>query len=165
MNSIEFLAIRKLQKEREATDFEAAQFLDQVNAGTSTHDAALEMAMVEVADDSYRPEGAPAPPVDEVASRPGDWAKDLAAPDNGTGDPRAGSPIGIVRDHPSHDEDTSTKHLIIWALLPLAKLPDTVATLVKDAVHGDLDEQCRAALAAGDAIARRRREPDADIPF
>ena len=108
---------------------------------------------------------APAPRVEEVASRPGDWAKDLAAPDNGTGDPRAGSPIGIVRDHPSHDEDTSTKHLIIWALLPLAKLPDTVATLVKDAVHGDLDEQCRAALAAVDAIARRRREPDADIPF
>ena len=102
---------------------------------------------------------------EEVASRPGDWAKDLAAPDNGTGDPRAGSPIGIVRDHPSHDEDTSTKHLIIWALLPLAKLPDTVANLVKDAVHGDLDEQCRAALAAVDAIARRRREPDADIPF
>ena len=85
--------------------------------------------------------------------------------DDGTCYPTAGSPIGIVRDHPSHDEDTPTEHLIIWALLPLAKLPNTVANLVKDAVHGDLDEQCRAALAAVDAIARLRREPDAEIPF
>ena len=96
---------------------------------------------------------APAPPpVEEVASRP-------------DGEPTAGSPIGIVRDHPSHDEDLSTKHLIIWSLLPLAKVPNAVANLVKDAVHGDLDEQCRAALAAVDAIARLRRDLDAEIPF
>ncbi len=100
-----------------------------------------------------------APPIEEVASRPN------GEPDDGADDPTAGSPIGIVRDHPSHDEDTPTEHLIIWALLPLAMLPDTVANLVKDAVHGDLDEQCRAALAAVDAIARLRREPDAEIPF
>ena len=60
MNSIEFLAIRKLQKERNATDYEAAQLLDQVEAGNSAFEAVFEMAMVEVADDSYRPEGAPA---------------------------------------------------------------------------------------------------------
>ncbi len=76
-----------------------------------------------------------------------------------------GARLALVRDHPSHDEDTPTEHLIIWALLPLAKLPDTVANLVKDAVHGDLDEQCRAALAALDAIARLRRDPDSEIPF
>ena len=102
---------------------------------------------------------APAPPIEEVASRPN------GEPDDGADDPTAGSPIGIVRDHPSHDEDTPTEHLIIWALLPLAKLPGTVANLVKDAVHGNRDEQRRAALAAVDAIARLRREPDAEIPF
>ena len=59
MNSIEFLAIRKIQKEHEATDYEVAQFLDQVNAGTRDFDAVLEMAMIEVADESYRPEGTP----------------------------------------------------------------------------------------------------------
>ncbi len=100
-----------------------------------------------------------APPIEEVASRPN------GEPDDGADDPTAGSPIGIVRDHPSHDEDTPTEHLIIWALLPLAKLPGTVANLVKDAVHGNRDEQRRAALAAVDAIARLRREPDAEIPF
>ena len=59
MNSTEFLAIGKLQKERKATDYEAAQFLDQVNAGNSDFEAVLEMAMIAVADDSYQPEGTP----------------------------------------------------------------------------------------------------------
>ena len=59
MNSTEFLAIRKLQKERNATDYEVAQFLDQVNAGNGVFEAVFEMAMVEVADESYRPQGTP----------------------------------------------------------------------------------------------------------
>ncbi len=59
MNSTEFLAIRKLQKEGAATDYEVAQFLDQVNAGNSDFEAKLEMALIEVVDDSYRPEGTP----------------------------------------------------------------------------------------------------------
>ena len=59
MNSIEFLAIRKIQKECAATDYEVAQFLDHVDAGNSDFEATLEMAMLEVADDSYRPEGTP----------------------------------------------------------------------------------------------------------
>ncbi len=59
MNSTEFLTLRKLQKERGATDYEMAQFLDAVNAGDSTFEAVFEMAMIEVADESYRPEGEP----------------------------------------------------------------------------------------------------------
>ena len=59
MNSTEFLAIRKLQRERQATDFEAAHFLDQVNASDGAFEAVFEIAMIEVADESYRPEGAP----------------------------------------------------------------------------------------------------------
>lgn len=74
MNSVEFLAIRKLQKERDVTDHEVAQFLDQVNASNSVFEATLEMAMIEVADESYRPQGDEHP---------------LG---------QAG-PIGIVRDH------------------------------------------------------------------
>ena len=61
MNSTEFLAIRKLQKEGAATDYEVAQFLDQVDAGNSVFEATLEMAMIEVADASYQPEGTPPP--------------------------------------------------------------------------------------------------------
>ncbi len=59
MNSIEFLALRKLQKEGAATDYEVAQFLDLVNAGNSDFEAKLEMAMIEVVDESYQPEGTP----------------------------------------------------------------------------------------------------------
>ena len=59
MDSTEFLAIRKLQKERGASDFEVAQFLDQVNAGDSTFEAVFEMEMIEVEDESYKPEGTP----------------------------------------------------------------------------------------------------------
>ena len=59
MNSTEFLAIRKLQNERKATDYEVAQFLDQVNAGDSVFEASLDLAMIEVADESYQPEGTP----------------------------------------------------------------------------------------------------------
>ena len=59
MTSTEFLALRNLQKERGASDYEAAQFLDFVNAGNSVFEAVFEMAMIEVADDCYRPEGAP----------------------------------------------------------------------------------------------------------
>ncbi len=40
-----------------------------------------------------------APPIEEVASRP-----------NGEG--TGGSPIGIVRDHPSHDEDLRSKSVV-----------------------------------------------------
>jgi len=57
MDSIEFLAIRKLQKERKATDYEVAQFLDQVNVGDSVFEAVFDIAMIGVADDSYQPEG------------------------------------------------------------------------------------------------------------
>ena len=70
MNRIEFLAVRKLQKEHKATDYETALFLDEVNAGDRSQEAALEIAMVEVADDSYWPEGAPAPSLAEVFGRP-----------------------------------------------------------------------------------------------
>ncbi len=59
MYSTEFLALRKLQKEGAATDYEVAQFLDQVNAGNGTFEGAFEMAMIEVADDSYQPGGSP----------------------------------------------------------------------------------------------------------
>ena len=59
MDSTEFLAIRMLQKERAASDYEVAQFLDQVNAGNSVFEAVFEMAMIEAADDSCQPEGAP----------------------------------------------------------------------------------------------------------
>ncbi len=59
MNSVEYLALRKLQKGRAATDYEVAQFLDLVNAGNSTFEATLEMAMIEVADESYQPDGTP----------------------------------------------------------------------------------------------------------
>ena len=62
MNSTEFLALRKIQKEGAATDYEVAQFLDQVNAGNSVFEAKFEMAMIEVADESYRPDGTPASP-------------------------------------------------------------------------------------------------------
>ncbi len=70
MNRIEFLALRKLQKENRATDYDMAQFLDQGNVGDSIQKADLEIAMVEVADDSYWPEGAPAPSLAEVFGRP-----------------------------------------------------------------------------------------------
>ena len=59
MNSTEFLAIRKLQKEHSATDYDVAQFLDQVNAGNSVFEATFDMAMIQVNDDSYQAEGTP----------------------------------------------------------------------------------------------------------
>ncbi len=59
MNTVEFLALSKLQNERSATDFEVAQFLDLVNAGNSESEAVFEMAMIEVADESYQPDGTP----------------------------------------------------------------------------------------------------------
>ena len=59
MNSTEFLALRKIQKEGAATDYEVAQFLDLVNAGNSSFKAEPEMAMIEVADESYQPDGTP----------------------------------------------------------------------------------------------------------
>ena len=59
MNSTEFLAIRKLQNESAATDYEVAQFLDLVNAGNSVFEARLEMALLEVGDESYQPDGTP----------------------------------------------------------------------------------------------------------
>lgn len=62
MNSIEFLAVRKLQTDNKATDYEMAQFLDQVNAVDGVFEATLEMAMIEVADESYQPPGTPVLP-------------------------------------------------------------------------------------------------------
>lgn len=59
MNSTEYLALRKIQKEGAATDYEMAQFLDLVDAGNSDFEAKLEMAMIEVADDSYQADGTP----------------------------------------------------------------------------------------------------------
>ena len=59
MDSTEFRAIRKLQKERGVSDYDVVQFLDLVNAGHSESNAVLELAMIEVADESYQPEGTP----------------------------------------------------------------------------------------------------------
>ncbi len=59
MDSTGFLALRKLQKEGAATDYEVAQFLDLVNAGNSDFKQTFDMAMIEVADESYQPEGTP----------------------------------------------------------------------------------------------------------
>ena len=59
MNTVEFLALRKIQNEVAATDFEVAQFLDLVNAGNSDFEARFELAMIEVADESYQPDGTP----------------------------------------------------------------------------------------------------------
>ena len=59
MISTEFLALRKIQKEVAATDFEVSQFLDQVNAGNSAFEARFELAMIDVNDDSYQPDGTP----------------------------------------------------------------------------------------------------------
>ncbi len=48
---------------------------------------------------------APYPPVEEVASRPnGDYASEHPY--------GQASPIGIVRDHPSHDEDLRSKSVV-----------------------------------------------------
>ena len=59
MNSNEYLAIRKIQAEAVATDCEMALFLDLADAGKRDFKAKLEMAMIEVNDDSYQPDGTP----------------------------------------------------------------------------------------------------------
>lgn len=62
MNTVEFLALRKLQLDHKASDYEIAQFLDQVNAGNSDFVATFEQTMIEVADESYEPDGTPTLP-------------------------------------------------------------------------------------------------------
>ncbi len=47
MNSTEFLAIRKLQKERGASDSQVAGFLDLLNAGDSLVEATWDLAVTE----------------------------------------------------------------------------------------------------------------------
>ena len=59
MNSTEFLAIRNIQKGCKATDYEAAKFLDMVNAGHKESEAVLGLAMIEVANANYQPGGTP----------------------------------------------------------------------------------------------------------
>ena len=54
-----------------ASDYEMEQFLDHVNAGNSEFEAVLEMAMIEVADDSFQPEGMPPLP---------SWCRSCASP-------------------------------------------------------------------------------------
>ena len=144
MNSVEFLAVRKLQKEREATDFEVAQFLDQVNAGTSDHEAALEMAMIEVADESYRPEGATAAPVEEVASRP-----------NGECDQPELSD-GEVLD--------KLEWKVLSTLLLFASIPDQLRTFVNDALKVSDPGLLASALDALNSYLRDERAAD-EIPF
>ena len=63
MNSIEFLAIRKRQKDFSASDYEIAKYLDQVNAsGSVAFDDAFEYDLIAVADKGYEPEGTPSLP-------------------------------------------------------------------------------------------------------
>ena len=59
MKTVEFLALRKLQLDHKASDHEIAQFLDLVSAGNSDSEAMLDLAMIEVADESYEPDGTP----------------------------------------------------------------------------------------------------------
>ena len=100
------------------------------------------------------------PPIEEVASRP----NNPATSDPDTEDLKAGSSIGIVRDHPSHDEDESTAQLILRSLLPLANLPPTVDDLVWNALQKENPELRAAVIPALDAIGRKRH-PDPEIPF
>ena len=43
-----YLVLRKLQKERKATDDEMVEFLDQANAGNSVFEAVYDQAMIGV---------------------------------------------------------------------------------------------------------------------
>ena len=144
MNSIEFLAIRKLQGEREASDYDAAQFLDQVNAGTSDHEAALEMAMVEVADESYRPEGAAAPRFEKVGLRP-------------NGEP---AQVGL--------SDGELLDKLQWqtlnTLLLFTSLPEQLKTFVNDALKVSDPRLLGSALDALKSYLRDERATD-DLPF
>ncbi len=93
-----------------------------------------------------------------------------APPQNGDHAPEhphgQASPIGIVRDHPSHDEDKimTPERYIIFALLPLAKLPNLVENLVRDAVHEEGLELRPAVTAALERI-YQIRDFDGEIPF
>ncbi len=93
-----------------------------------------------------------------------DDSKGKATRDDGTGYPTAGTPIGIVRDHPSHDEDLATEHRIIWNLLPLAKLPAPIENLVRDAVLQKSPE-LRAPVVAMLETIMKERDPGDEIPF
>ncbi len=95
-----------------------------------------------------------------------DDSKGKATCDAGTGYPTAGSPIGIVRDHPSHDEQwhLSTEHRIIWSLLPLAGLPLSIENLVRDALFKENSELRAPVIAALETI-RQKRHPEDEIPF
>ena len=93
---------------------------------------------------------APAPPVEEVASRP-------------NGNPTAGSPIGIVRDHPSHDEDevSEARREILESLLKFSHCPDSLKKFVDDALKREA-EDVHLLKAARDALNRYLVD---DIPF
>ncbi len=94
-----------------------------------------------------------------------DDSKGKATRDDGTGYPTAGSPIGIVRDHPSHDEEwhLSTEHRIISSLLPLAKLPALIENLVREAVFQNALELRSPVIAVLETIKQGRL--DEEIPF
>ncbi len=78
----------------------------------------------------------------------------------------AGDSLGIVRDHPSHDEEwhLSTEHRIIWSLLPLAGLPLSIENLVRDALFKENSELRAPVIAALETI-RQKRHPEDEIPF
>ncbi len=71
---------------------------------------------------------------------------------------------GFGRELRSGSETISTDRRIIFALLPLAKLPKTVEDLVTAAVCKDGIELCPAAVAAVREIAELR-DPDRAIPY
>ena len=75
-----------------------------------------------------------------------------------------GNDYGFDRDHPNGGETITKERDIIFALLPLAGLPNSVANLVKDAVHMEGLELCPATVAALEKIVLLR-DPDRKIPF
>ena len=84
--------------------------------------------------------------------------------DDGEDDPTSASALGIVRDHPSHDENLSVERSIVWSLLPLAALPLSIENLIRDALFKDNSELRAPAVAALQAI-RQKRHPEDEIPF
>ncbi len=77
----------------------------------------------------------------------------------------AGDSLGIVRDHPSHDEEwhLSAEHRIISSLLPLAKLPALIENLVREAVFQNALELRSPVIAVLETIKQGRL--DEEIPF
>ncbi len=87
-----------------------------------------------------------APPAEEVASIPDE------------------DDYGFGQEMPSGGKASSADRRIIFALLPLAKLPKTVEELVTAAVCKDGNELCPAAVAAVSRIAEIR-DPSREIPY